>query len=96
MINKLTVTEFDLVNVLTSIVTVIVSKFTPANQVRVGGKMTLNALVDGKVMITKETLNPYPDSPIYPGVKSGDVIERIFLHVLSEPQHNRFRLKSLI
>ena len=57
MINKLTVTEFDLVNVLTSIVTVIVSKFTPANQVRVGGKMTLNALVDGKVMITKETLN---------------------------------------
>lgn len=58
--------------------------------------MTLNALKDGKVMITKETLNPYPDSPIYPGVASGEVIERVFIHVIPPPQENKFRLVSLL
>lgn len=58
--------------------------------------MSLNAVVDGKVMITKEILNPYPDSPIYPGVLNGDIIERIFLHVVPYEQSNKFNLVSLV
>lgn len=58
--------------------------------------MSLNAAVDGNVLITKETLNPYPDSPIYAGVLSGDVLERVFLHVLPQPQHKQFKLVSLV
>jgi len=65
-------------------------------QVKIGTNMTLNAMVDGKVLITKEKLNPYPDSPIYSGVQNGEVIERVFVHVLPFKQENRFRLISLV
>lgn len=58
--------------------------------------MTLNAMKDGEVLLTRETLNPYPDSPIYPGVASGEVIERVFIHVLPHKQENKFKLVSLL
>lgn len=58
--------------------------------------MTLTSEADGEVMLTKEVLNPYPDSPIYPGVASGEVLERLFLHVIPPPQQNKFKLTSLV
>jgi len=65
-------------------------------QVAIGHDMTLNADTNGTMMLSKETLNPYPDSPIYAGVQAGERIERIFVHVLPNKQHNRFRLVSLV
>ncbi|KAF6017536.1 MRPL27 [Bugula neritina] len=71
-------------------------RYYPGQNVKIGTNMTLNAMVDGKVLITKEKLNPYPDSPIYSGVQNGEVIERVFVHVLPFKQENRFRLISLV
>ncbi|XP_067950537.1 large ribosomal subunit protein bL27-like [Watersipora subatra] len=71
-------------------------RYYPGENVTLGDRCTLTSVVDGKVMITRETLNPYADSPIYPGVLKGEVIERIFLHVIPHPQANKFKLVSLI
>ncbi|VEL21810.1 unnamed protein product [Protopolystoma xenopodis] len=39
---------------------------------------------NGRFMITTEELSPYPDSPLYATVKSGNVIKKHFVHVIEE------------
>ena len=54
------------------------------------------ALCDGSVMITTETLNPYPDSPLYGPVQKGMEIKRKFFHIKPIPLHGKFRLVNEI
>ncbi|GAB1608452.1 uncharacterized protein LOC115214128 [Argonauta hians] len=57
---------------------------------------TLIALRDGKVMLSQEYLNPFPDSPLYEPVKKGVLIRKRFFHVVPVPLHAKFRLVSQI
>ncbi len=70
-------------------------KVYPGENVGCGKDCTLFALEAGRVIITTETLNPYPRSPLYPSVQAGRVIEKQFYHIIPEEQHNRFKLISL-
>ncbi|XP_074647257.1 large ribosomal subunit protein bL27m-like [Tubulanus polymorphus] len=58
----------------------------------------LSATVDGRVLISEETLSPFPDSPLYrPVNEQGVVIKKHFVHVLEHPSTKvgRFKLVSL-
>ena len=57
---------------------------------------TLIALHDGRVMVSFEQLNPFPDSPLYEPVKQGVVIQKKFVHVFPIPLHAKFRLISQV
>jgi hypothetical protein len=59
--------------------------------------MTLFALEPGRVMVSCDTLSPYPSSPLYPAVSMGKVVRKRFYHVIpEEPQEPRFKLVSQI
>ena len=59
--------------------------------------MTLYALEPGRVMVSCETLSPYPNSPLYPAISQGKVVRKRFFHVVPEhPQEARFRLVTQI
>ena len=61
-------------------------------QVGCGKDLTLFALEAGEVALSCEQLSPYPQSPLYPAVKSGRVVHKLFYHVIPEEQKPLFRL----
>jgi len=73
-------------------------KIYPGENVGCGKDLTLFALRPGRVMITRETLAPYPNSPLYPAVKAGRIFQKYFFHVipLEAQQIGRFKLISSI
>lgn len=71
-------------------------KFYPGQNVGCGRDLTLFALEKGEVMWTVEKLTPYPYSPLYPATEAGRIVKKLFVHVLSEPQHQNFKLVSLV
>ena len=71
-------------------------KYYPGENVGIERTNRLFALCDGSVMITTETLNPYPDSPLYGPVQKGMEIKRKFFHIKPIPLHGKFRLVNEI
>lgn len=71
---------------------VIHSRFVIFLQVDLERTNRLVAMCDGVVMITTETLNPYPDSPLYGPVSQGIEIKKKFFHIRPIPLHGKFRL----
>ncbi|XP_041362653.1 50S ribosomal protein L27-like [Gigantopelta aegis] len=71
-------------------------RFYPGENVKLGRDNTLYAITDGKVLISAESLSPYPDSPLYGPVQNGLVIKKKFIHVLCPPLLGKFRLVSQI
>jgi len=51
-------------------------------------------LSDGKVVVSCEKLNPYPDSPLYQRVQDGMTIYKKFWNVYPTPLHAKFKLVS--
>ncbi|CAH1794330.1 unnamed protein product [Owenia fusiformis] len=70
-------------------------KYYPGENVGCAKNATLIALVPGTVKLSTEFVNPYPESPLYQPVKDGVIIKKTFVHVLPDPQHQRFKLKSM-
>ncbi|XP_029639050.1 50S ribosomal protein L27 [Octopus sinensis] len=71
-------------------------RYYPGENVGLLRDKTLVALCDGKVMISHEYLDPFPDSPLYEPVKKGVLIRKKFFHVIPVPLHAKFRLVSQI
>ncbi|XP_055894285.1 39S ribosomal protein L27, mitochondrial-like [Biomphalaria glabrata] len=69
-------------------------RFYPGENVVMDDKWTLKAAFDGIVVISTETLNPYPDSPLYLPVQKGAVLQKKFFHIIPTPLHGKFKLVS--
>ncbi|XP_005108367.1 39S ribosomal protein L27, mitochondrial [Aplysia californica] len=69
-------------------------RFYPGENVLLDPDCTLRAAYDGIVVISTETLNPYPDSPLYAPTQNGLVLQKKFIHVIPTPLHGKFRLLS--
>ena len=69
-------------------------RFYPGENVIMDYDCTLRAAYDGIVLITTESLNPYPDSPLYEPVQAGLNIQKKFFHIIPTPLHGKFRLIS--
>jgi len=68
----------------------------PGENVGVYPNKTLYALKAGNVLTSMEELNPYPDSPLFAAVQSGERIFRLFIHVIPPPQPQQFKLVSFV
>ena len=69
-------------------------RWYPGEHVLMDAECTLRAAYDGIVIISTESLNPYPDSPLYDPVQNGLVIQKKFFHIIPAPLHGKFRLLS--
>lgn len=57
---------------------------------------TIKSRIAGHVLITLEKLQPYPDSPLYEYVSSGNFVERKFIHVIASPKQGNYGLEEVI
>ncbi|CAL1526818.1 unnamed protein product [Lymnaea stagnalis] len=69
-------------------------RFYPGENVWMEGNWTLKAAYDGIVVISTESLNPYPDSPLYLPVQKGAIIQKKFFNIIPTPLHGKFKLIS--
>lgn len=69
-------------------------KYYPGENVLMEDNCTLTAAYDGILVLTTETLNPYPHSPLYTAVQNGAEIHKKFVNVIPTPIHGKFRLVS--
>ncbi|KAK3089934.1 hypothetical protein FSP39_007737 [Pinctada imbricata] len=69
-------------------------RYYPGENVGIDRRNRLYALCDGEMMVSCETLSPYPDSPLYRHMKRGYVVKKKFVNLIPAPLHGKFKLVS--